>query len=488
MAEIVDRVDVDPGPDIGRQVGRAAVWAGLGTLGMRITSLLVTVLMARILMPADFGAFAVALTIHTVVSSLGELGAGAYLIRHGRAADAAAPTAATIAIASSAILALLMYVGAGPLAELFGVPAARQPVRILTLCVLMVGLWAVPGAILTRDFRQDKAQIATLAGLVPGNLVMLYGALHGAGADAFAWGKVVSTLVTGLLITHWAPWRVGFDRRHLRPVLRFGLPLAGTGLVTLVLLNVDFAVIGRSQGPVQLGIYSLAFNVSSWAVTLVNGAVAAVTMPAFARVSEHDGAFRAMFLKVFGLLGGLAFLVSLTVSALSEPLVHVVYGERWVGAIPVIRVLPVFAALSTLAGLTANLLVGRGHPRVPLVVQTIWLLALIPVMSFAVERWSTVGAAWAHVVVICLIVAPCYVYALWRMTPVTPALLMSTVVRPCGASVVAAVAAYACTLMPMPGVLQLLLGGCVAVVIFSVLTWQLTGTLMRPVLHRFGIA
>ncbi len=470
---------------LGRQVRMATMWAGAGSVGMKVTSFLLTIVMARILSPHEFGVFAIALTIHTVVASLGELGAGAYLIRHGRSVDDAAPTVATISVVTSGVLALMMYATAGPVTRAFGVPEAEAPVRILSICVVMVGLWAVPGAVLTRDFRQDKELIATLAGLVPGNLVMLIGALHGMGADAFAWGRVIGTFVTGLFLTYWSPWRFGFKREYVVPILKFGLPLSASGMVTLALLNTDFAIVGHHEGAVALGIYSLAFNISSWAVTLVNGPVAAVTMPAFARVAHDDAAFRTMFVRVFRLLGGMAFLISFTVAALSEPLISTVYGHRWDAAIPVLRVLPAFAALNMLATLTSNLLVGRGHPRLPLMIQTLWLLTLAPAMWVAVDHWAAIGAAFAHVLVIIVVVSPCYLYTLLRWTPVTPRLVVEALGRPFAASVLAAgVAFLASILLPGPAPARLLVGGTLSVAVFSALMWPLIRPFAEPVVAR----
>ena len=111
-------------PSLGRLIGRGAAWSGLNAVVLRLGSFVMGIVVARILDPTDFGIFAVALTVYGIVVNLSELGVSAALIREPKDVDELAPTVFTIALGSSSLLGLAMFVTAPMLAEMLGSAAA----------------------------------------------------------------------------------------------------------------------------------------------------------------------------------------------------------------------------------------------------------------------------------------------------------------------------------------------------------------------------
>ena len=157
----------------------------------------------------------------------------------------------------------------------------------MALAVLLVGVFAVPGAQLVRDFKQDKLFLANVVGFVPSTVLVILLAKSGQGAMAFAWSRVSARPLPASYSSPRYPRSTGPASR-LRALLlvRFGLPLAAN-FVNYILLNVDYALVGRLMGAVALGTYVLAFNVASCPSTLLSSMINNVSMPAFSRV-QHD--------------------------------------------------------------------------------------------------------------------------------------------------------------------------------------------------------
>jgi lipopolysaccharide exporter len=126
-----------PEPSLSARVRRGAAWSALSTLLLRAANIAVTTVVAYILSPSDFGAFAVALTVYTIVFSIGELGLGSCLIRADLDIDAMAPTMVTVSIVTSAILAAAMAAFARPIATALGSQAATGPVEVMALVMLI---------------------------------------------------------------------------------------------------------------------------------------------------------------------------------------------------------------------------------------------------------------------------------------------------------------------------------------------------------------
>ena len=205
----------------------------LANLTMRFASIAVTAILARLLSKEDFGVFAMALAVYLVVSSLAELGMASAIARSATEPEDIAPTVTTLSVAMSGLMGVAMAATAGPLASLLGQPEAAAPIRILSLCLILTGIFAVPGAQLVREFKQDKIFLGTIVGFVVANPLLIVLALSGGGATAFAWSRVIGQLATGIVLVACVSrrYRPGWRSSSVRPLLRFGLPLSIANLV-----------------------------------------------------------------------------------------------------------------------------------------------------------------------------------------------------------------------------------------------------------------
>jgi lipopolysaccharide exporter len=457
-------------PSLSARVRRGALWSALSTLVLRLVTIAVTAVVAHILAPRDFGVFTVALTVYLIVSSLGELGIASCLVRADLDIDAMAPTMVTVSLTMSALFAGAMAVSAPHIAAALGSADATEPVRVMALVVLINGFFAVPGAQLTREFKQDKLFLANAISLIPSTTVLLLLAKSGDGAMAFAWSRVASQLVMGCVMfasipKHYGP---GYARGPLSVLFRFGLPLAGANFVNFILLNVDYAFVGHLMGAVALGIYMLAFTLASAPGLLLGTVINSIAMPAFSRV-KHDldllrnamaGALRAVSLILMPMCG-------LTM-ALARPLVLTLYGARWSAAAEVLSILSLYGAVSIICILFANMLTSLGKAKFTLFVQLLWLGALVPAMALGVHRNGIVGAALAHIAVIGPLVLPSYLVALRRATGIRFTTLGKAVLPPLLAASAAAVAARVTASQFASPLLQLVTGLAVGGLIYLV--------------------
>jgi len=415
----------------------------LSTLLLRLSNVAITAVVAHILAPRDFGVFTVALTVYTVIISLSEFGVSSCLIRVDLDIDAIAPTMVTVSLVTSAISGEVMAAFARPIAAVLGSADGAEPIRVMALAVLINGLFAVPGAQLTRDFRQDKLFWANLISLVPSTAALLLLAKSGSGAMAFAWSRVIAQFVMGCVMAASAPkiYMPGISRRGFSVLFKFGLPLAGANIINYILINVDYAFVGHLIGPVALGAYVLAFTVASSPGLLLGNVINSIAMPAFSRV-KHDPdrlkdamsrALRAVSLVLMPMCG--------LMTALARPLVLTLYGAKWEASAEVLSILSLYGGISIICILFANMLTSLGKAKFTLAVQLLWLGALVPAMGLGVRRDGIVGAAIAHIAVIAPLVLPSYLFALKKATGVHLIMLGKAVLFPLLAASAAALAA-----------------------------------------------
>jgi PST family polysaccharide transporter len=401
-------------PTLGARAGRALAVNVANTLISRLGTLLIGIALARILGPEEFGTFAVGLLALLAILSFNELGVSLAIVRWQGSPKEIAPTVATLSTLSSLILAVVAVLAAPFFCAAMGAPDATAIVRVLAASVVIDGVVATSAAMLQRDFRAGRRMAIDQVNSWLGAIVSISCALAGMGAMSLAVGRIAAALVAAVMFIHAEPVRFGFNRGIARKLLRFGVPLAASSVVVFGVKFVDQFIVGSLLGPVALGFYVLAFNLSNWPVSVFSQPVRDVSPAAFSRLRGDPPALRSAFVSSVGLLTAVTLPVCLVLSGAAEPIISVVYGAAWTPAAAALGWLGLLAGLRILFELFYDYFVVLGSTRVVFTVQLIWFVALVPALYAGAQLAGMPGAAAAQVVVAAAIVLPLYLLELQR--------------------------------------------------------------------------
>lgn len=407
-------------------------WSMLNSLVMRVSSFLVGVVLARTVFgPAVWGLYAVSQIVLAVLLSANELGVSAAIVRWEGDIRAFARTVVTLSLIASTAMYAALYVAAPLIARMLGSPDATRMLRVLCICVIVDALCAVPLALLTREFAQARRMVVDSVNFVIAAGVTVWLAFAGQGAMSFAWGALAGCIAAFIVSTLAAPYIVlpGWNAPHARKLLRFGLPLAGASLFALAVFNVDSAIVGATLGPVKLGLYQLAFNISSWPVITILLAVQRVSFAGFSRVANSHKALADAFNRALGLLMALTVPACVLMATLAGPLIHVVYGDRWAAATGALRLLAVFGMMRVAYGMFYYCLAAAGQRNTLMAIQGLWLTALIPVLFVGARLDGITGVSAGQVIVAAAFVGPAFLWALSR-AGITALSVTSACLRP----------------------------------------------------------
>jgi len=409
---------VSGGIVVGSRIRRGVFWSATNSFVLRAAQFGMGVVIARIVSPHDFGVFVVALTIYAVVINVSEVGVGAAVIREVERSKQIAPTVASIALASSALLAVLMVAGSPWLASALGSSAATSSIQVLALTVVLAGVGAVPAALMNREYMQKEQFYADVGLFISANGVLVLLALSGAGPLALAWSRVAGQLVSTCLLVYLAPERYWprFDPKEAKALLRFGLPLAGGNLIYFAISNLDFIIVGRLKGALQLGYYNLAFNISSWPVSVFSSVLNSVTLPTLARVRNSKSELRRHLMAGMSALSAAAFPVTALCVALAHPLIQAVYGPQWAPAANALIVLALFGSVRLVMWLLSDVMVALGDTQTLFRLNLVWFVVLAPAIYFGVHRWGIVGAGLGQTAVAAVVILPSFLFVVrWKL-------------------------------------------------------------------------
>jgi O-antigen/teichoic acid export membrane protein len=467
---VTDTTADAPAPTLRAKVGKGLAWSTVNTVVGRVGQLFVGIVLARLIAPSEFGVFAAALVVLSVVISVSELGVSVAIVqaRDRAEVDRIAPVVTTVSVASGAALAALMALLAPWLASALGAPAATGPIRVLALSLVIAGLSATPSACMQREFRQDRKLIADTVSFAVTTAVAIAMASAGFGAWSLAWSRVAGNVVLFAFTFALAParYRPAWDTALARRLLRFGLPLAGASIVVFAVMNVDYAVIGNMLGPTQLGIYVLAFNLSGWPVGAFSATVRQVSLPAFSELRSDPLRHQASFGRALGMLFVPVVPACVLLGVLGGPLVRFVYGARWADAAGPLAFLAVVGASRVALELAYDFLVSAGESDAAFRLNVLWLVALVPTLIVAAEVGGITAVAAGHVVALGLVVLPAYLRVLLRLGVTVPS-IVGPITRPLvGGALMAVTAAAAMAAMPTDFT-RLVAGGTLSVVVYA---------------------
>ena len=449
------------------QIGRSLGWSTVGNLALRISNFGVSIIVARLIAPEQFGLFAVALTVWTVLGTLAEFGLGTDLVR-STDVQRRIPTVTTLGLITSGTLAAGMVLGAPLIAAAFNSPESTSVLRLMAISMAVFGLSITPSALLQREFRQKALLTINLTALVASTATLTVMAVSGFGPVALALGQIVSQVVsvTGQhVLTKQRP-RFGFDPQIAAESARFCLPLAAANLLSWVLLSVDNLVVARALSPLELGLYVLAFNVSSWPMSAVGQGVRVIALPGFSRLNDDVKRRNDVLLKAIGPLWAVAVLMGAGLGITAGPVVRRLYGERWAAASGALAGLAVFGAVRVVFDLFATYLIAAGQTRPVLVVQVVWLVAMAPAMWVGVSTFGLIGAGWTHVAVAVGVTLPAYLVCLRRVGIAAQAALRAAAV-PTLAAIPFAVTCWYVTRTGDSAIVAIVAASCCALLIYA---------------------
>ncbi|MEJ7783953.1 MAG: oligosaccharide flippase family protein [Solirubrobacteraceae bacterium] len=384
-------------PGWGAGVKRGIAWSAL-TFGMsKALSLLSLLVLARLLVPAEFGVVAAVVAYMAIIEVVSDLGMKASVVyEQERGVTSRVQTAWTANAAAAALLAAVGVLAAPWLAGLFGVPDETDLFRIGALNIALAGLGNVHDALLLRDLALNRRFVPQLVRDLLRVGVSVGLAFAGLGAASMVWGYLVGTV--GWVTTLWllSPLRpdVSFDRRAARSMAGYGAAAASHQLLAALTTRADVIVIGAVLGTAQLGIYTIAYRLPEVLLASVAYTLTVVAFPALAmQRSQAEAGLAAATLALLRYQTLYAAALGTGLAVLSGPLVTVLFGARWAPAGPVMVALSVSFAVQASVFPLGDLLKAVDKQRILVAITLVELPLLFAGMVLAAQS-SAEAVAW----------------------------------------------------------------------------------------------
>lgn len=378
--------------------------------GQQVTQLLTMIVLARLLVPADFGLLGMATVVIGFVSVFKDLGTAAAVIQAREPTDRLLSSVFWANVTFGCLGAGFLMLIAPLVATFYHHPRMTALLRVLALNFAISGLSILQQALFERKLHFRALARVEMTGVLAGAIVGITYASAGGGVWALVAQSITSTGCISLmlwLLSDWRP-RMLFCWAELRRVARFSLNLTGFNVFNYVVRNADYLLIGRFLGATPLGIYTLAYRIMLYPLQSVTTVIGRVMFPVYSKLQDDDERFRTAYIGTAGIIAVITFPLMIGVCVLADPFIHSVFGTKWMAAVPVIRILaPIGMAQSIVATVGA---IYQAKGRTDTLFRWGVFTGILSVGAFMIGlHWGVIGVATAYAILSALLVLPNFI-------------------------------------------------------------------------------
>ena len=363
----------------------------------RSIGLVSTVILARLLMPADFGLVAMAMAVFAILELAGQFGFDHALIRDQNASRAHYDTAWTLTACHGMLSGLVLAASAHGIADFFKDPRLVMIIYALAVIAVIQGFENI-GIMLFRkemrfgmDFRFQLAKklIAFAFTVALALTFKSYWALVGGILASRGAGAVLSYVVH--------PYRPRFCLSEARELFRFSKWILLNGLVGYLSARGPDYLIGRFANATSLGLFRVSSELSNLPTTELMYPIARAAYPGYAKVAADRTALKNMFLTVQGAVIIMALPAGVGIVMLADPFVRLLLGPNWLNAVPLIQVLGVYGALRVFQTTNNSVFNVLGKPYWNTMLAVLETLVVLPLLGWLVySGYGLEIAVWSY--------------------------------------------------------------------------------------------
>ncbi|MFD0794949.1 lipopolysaccharide biosynthesis protein [Mucilaginibacter litoreus] len=383
-----------------KTVAKGILWNAIQLIINTAFTLGIRLVLAKLLLPKEFGIVGMAVVFTGFVQILNDLGISAALVQKKEEllTDAHYYTAFWTGVSFSIVLYSIVCFALGPLVAMF----YHEPVLTKLIPVISLGILASPVNLIHKTQltkRMDFKRIAIIdntSNIIAGCLSLGL-AFLGAGVWALVFNSVANIVIAMPLYFATTRWKPKFiwDNKAFKEIFGFGIYATFTNIIGYLMNNVDYLLIGRLLGPGALGIYTFAFTLTDAFRGRLLQVVNNVMYPLYGKIQSDSSALKRYYLKVVNYNSIVINPIMLLLLVIGEPIVINLFGAKWSGSVYPLKILALSVMMHLLVNSNTALIRGMGRAALEMNLQIFKSLIYIPTLIVGIYYNGIIGAAWA---------------------------------------------------------------------------------------------
>ena len=361
----------------------------------RILNAITLVVLARLLLPSDFGVVGISVVFINIVDQFRDFGFSAAIIHRRNNIEPALITGFSMKFVLSIVLFFVVFFSAPIWASFYDNPDITPVIRAIAIILIIDSLVFIPQTQLTKELKFKLLIIPDVLGRITYSIVAILLAYSGFSYWSLVYARILQSLVTPFALWVIRPWRfkLSYTKGVAKELFVYGRYIFLTSIMTFALLNLDNIVIGKILGMSVLGYYLIAYRWASLSSTEVTMTINQVMFPTYSRLNEDHRKIGSAYLKVLKYSSMVSIPLALGTLIVSREFVITVLGEKWTPTILPLQILCIFGLLQSIGLTTNSVYLSIGKPNIPAYLNAIRLVLLAIFIIPLARIYGTIGVA-----------------------------------------------------------------------------------------------
>lgn len=382
-------------------------WSGFARGSQQVLQVFISVILARLLMPEDFGVLAMAMVFTGLIAVFNDFGIGSAIIQKQDLTDDDLSSIFWFNVCIGLLVTLFTIAISPFIASFYQKDVLKPLISLMALGFFFSAFSTVHQSLLIKEMNLKKIAIFEIISTAVGGIIAISLAFRGYGVWSLAWQGLSATIIMVSLFWITSKWRPKFRfyTKSIRSIMGFSLNLLGFSTVNYFSRNVDYLLIGKFLGAESLGYYTLAYRLMLYPLQNISRVISKVLFPALSRIQKDDKRFQNAYLRSTKFIAFVSFPIMFGLFAVADEFILTLFGQKWEPAIFLIKVLCFVGMVQSIGATVGQIYLAKG--RTNLMFKWGLLSTALIVLSVSIGLfWGLKGVVVAYALIAFILIYP----------------------------------------------------------------------------------
>ena len=333
-------------------------------------AIIVNIVLARLLMPEDFGLLALTMTFMGFITLFTSLGFGASIIHNRESTQEQLSSLYWLNTSLAVASVVIIYISAPFAANFYNDIRLSFLIRVASLNIVITPIFIIHYKILERDLEFKSISKINLTGTLVGSIAAIIAALSGLGVYALILQPLIGTivrLILVLIISKWKP-QLCFKYNQIKGMVWYSLKFKGSNTALYFERNIDYLILGKFFTSTILGHYAFAYNIMYTPVKRISYIFSEVLFPSFSSFQKDKQKILTGYFKSVTLIAMISIPGMTLLAFNADLIIQTIFGHKWDGAVPIVRILCFAGAIQSISQFGDVIFSSIGKPEISMYV------------------------------------------------------------------------------------------------------------------------
>lgn len=344
---------------------KAFIWDFFGKMATHGVSFVISIILARLLDPSDFGLIAIVMVVIGIANVFTDIGLGSALIQRKRVLQIHYSSVFYFNLFISILLTGITYFSAHYISAFYDNEVLVSLMQVMSFSFLLGAFGSVQSIQLRKELNYKILTKISFVSSLTSGVISVYFVFNGAGVWSLVIQLLTASVVYNILIWrngHWRP-TFNFSWKALTQLWGFGFRMFLVGVLDAIYTRIDYLIIGKLFDITTLGFYQRAKSLNLMAIQYTSGSLISVLFPVLSKIQNDLPRFQNIILKSLGIISFAVFFIFGSLYLISEELIVVLFSEKWLTSVEYFKILVLSGFFYPINALLVNVLSSRGNSK-----------------------------------------------------------------------------------------------------------------------------